>query len=366
MMLKKRVLILNDYSVEIVTVEIKNGLKPNHHLYGILELQNEGHELIVIDPDDNKFWRRLSKLVDKIPFSKMGNLRQQIKAFKRRREYDIVYAPCQNVTQLLGLLSYLKIFNKKIIAIAHHPIIMGRASWLRRYGFYITLKGHYKWGALSSVVAEQINTITRSEMAECFHWGPALDFYDKISKEINDIPLRGKSVDIISIGRTKRDYKVLINAFNNTEIQVEIYCPKEFVENLGADYTNNIKVFELDEHESLKYPELIKLYKNAKIMAIPLGGIHKTLIGLTSITDALALGMPIIMTKNNFVEIDIEKEGIGYWVDPQESEQWRLKVAQILNTQNLEKFSANARKLAENSYNTDIFLRELLEASKNA
>jgi glycosyltransferase involved in cell wall biosynthesis len=365
MMLKKRILILNDYSVEIAAKEIKSGLKPGHHLYGILELEKKGHELIVIDPDDNEFWRGLSKFVNKVPFSKMGNIRQQIRAFKRRREYDIVYAPCQNVTQFLGLLSYLGIFNKKIIAIAHHPVITWRASRLRRYGFYITLKGHYKWGALSSVVAQEINTITRSEMAKCFHWGPALDFYDKISKEINDTPIRDKPVDVISIGRTKRDYEVLINAFNNTEIKVEIYCPKEFVKKLTTRYTNNIKIFELDGQESLKYPELIKLYNNAKIMAIPLGHRYRTLIGLTSITDAIALGMPVIMTKNNFVEIDIEKEGMGYWVDPRQSEQWRLKVAQILNAENLEKFSVNSRKLAENSYNTDIFLQELLEVSKN-
>jgi glycosyltransferase involved in cell wall biosynthesis len=101
-------------------------------------------------------------------------------------------------------------------------------------------------------------------------------------------------------------------------------------------------------------------------MAIPLVNAVNSLIGLTSLTDAMALGMPVVMTKNSFVEVDIEKEEAGYWVDPGNFMQWREKVKELLESENLEKFSRNSRKLAENSYNAEVFFKELLEACKDA
>jgi glycosyltransferase involved in cell wall biosynthesis len=359
----KRILILNNYSVKRVAKEINDGLKPGHHLYGILELEKEGFELLVIDPEQNFFWDKLGNLIDRLPFGKIGNLYQQIRAFKRRREYDIIYAPCRGVTEFLGILSYLGIFNKKIIAISHHPILVGRLSFIRKYGYKLILNGHYKWGALSSKVADEINTIANKNIATCFHWGPEIKYYTDVANKIVS-PLPTKTVDLISVGRTGRDYQTIIDAFNDTTITVEIYCEKQVAQQLTNNHTPNIKITHLNEHESLKYPELIALYLKAKIMVIPLFK-NNSLAGLTSLMDAIALGMPVIMTKNDYLEIDIEKEEMGYWIKAGDSNQLRKIAVDMLTNRNLERFSANSKRLAENNFNTTIYYKELLDTFKN-
>ena len=39
--------------------------------------------------------------------------------------------------------------------------------------------------------------------------------------------------------------------------------------------------------------------------------------------DCLGIGKPVIMTKNPNIDIDIEKEGIGHWVEPGDVEEWK-------------------------------------------
>jgi glycosyltransferase involved in cell wall biosynthesis len=355
---KKRILVLNNYSVARVTSEINRGVKPAHHLYGILELAREGHELIVIDRDKNAFWDKIGSILNKIPLFTFGDLYQQVVAFKRRKEYDIVYAPCQTVTQYLGFLKFFGFYNKKIVAIAHHPFLIGRLSFFRKIGFFITLRGHYKWGALSSVVANEINSITKQKNAECFHWGPDLHFFDSVSANYPVI-LSEKTIDVISIGRTGRDYQVLIDAYSGTDISLEIYCSKRVSQSLSKDYTQNIKIVDFDAEESLNYIDIIKLYQRAKIMAVPMFA-NKSLAGLTSLTDAIALGMPIMITANNYIEIDVEKEGIGCWIEIGNSKEWREKTVKMLNEQNLKSMGLNSRRVAQEKYNTDIFLNELI------
>jgi glycosyltransferase involved in cell wall biosynthesis len=47
-----------------------------------------------------------------------------------------------------------------------------------------------------------------------------------------------------------------------------------------------------------------------------------SLAGLTSLTDALGCGKPVIMTRHPLIDIDLEKEGIGRWVNPGDVTGW--------------------------------------------
>jgi phosphoribosylcarboxyaminoimidazole (NCAIR) mutase len=64
------------------------------------------------------------------------------------------------------------------------------------------------------------------------------------------------------------------------------------------------------------YPEMMAAYLTARVIAIPLEKSDVSLAGLTSLVDAMAIGRPVIMTRNPFIDLDIEAQGIGRWVEP--------------------------------------------------
>ena len=66
---------------------------------------------------------------------------------------------------------------------------------------------------------------------------------------------------------------------------------------------------------------MANLIQNVRVIAIPLEK-QSTLAGLTSLMDCLGFGKPVIMTKNQCIDLDIENLGIGTWVDPYDVDGW--------------------------------------------
>lgn len=73
-------------------------------------------------------------------------------------------------------------------------------------------------------------------------------------------------------------------------------------------------------------------------------------LGLTSIIEAMAMGKPIISSRNPYSPVDIEKEQIGFVVDDEES--W-IKAIEYMNSHPVETriMGQKARLLAECKFN---------------
>jgi glycosyltransferase involved in cell wall biosynthesis len=357
-----RIAVLNNYSLTRVTQEVALNLKPAHHLFGIDVLGRNGYETICIDPDESRVWYKIGSLLGRIPFCNVGDLGIQFEALRQRKSYDLVYAPCQTVTIFLGVLSYFGLFNKKIIAVAHHPFLKGRFGRLRKYSLYFALRGHASYSALGGRVADEINAIARCKLSKVLHWGPELPYYDRIRRVVETRDTQNKT-DILAIGRTGRDYNTLIRAFVGSSCRLDIYTTREFRPEIEP--TPNIVIHYLDDPEQLKYPDIIKLTSHAKILAIPMFS-GKNLSGLTSVTDALALAVPMMITRNEYIEADVERAGAGFWIDLSDAKGWRNKAEALLNdAATLAVMGQNARNLAEKKFNSDVFGIELLEIIRN-
>ena len=78
----------------------------------------------------------------------------------------------------------------------------------------------------------------------------------------------------------------------------------------------------------MTHVELRSLYRRARAVAIPL---ERTsyLAGLTSLMDALAMGLPVIMTRTPYIDIDLEAEGVGIWVDAGDAHGWRAALEKL-------------------------------------
>ncbi|MEI6523512.1 MAG: glycosyltransferase [Bacteroidota bacterium] len=357
-----RILVLNNYSICRVLIEYEKEKKPSHHLYGIVELKKMGYSIIISDPNNRSFLYKFSNILRRIPLFYVGNLQQQFEAILSYKNYDLVYAPCQDTTIFLGVLSYFKLFRKPIIALAHHPMLRGQLANFRKYSLFFSINGHYQFLSLSKIVETQLNYIAKKDISQEMFWGPDLNYYNKVNTEIQK-PI--KIYDIISVGRTGRDYHTLIKAFNNTSIKVCIYCSDELKKLLPPFYTDNITIKWLQSQEALDYIELIGMYLSAKILAIPMHD-EDSLCGLTSLTDSIALGMPTIITRNKYINIDPELNHFGIWVDAYDVNAWKAAADKILNDTNLfEAMSKNAKQIASTTFNINLFSSSLIKIIDN-
>ena len=81
-------------------------------------------------------------------------------------------------------------------------------------------------------------------------------------------------------------------------------------------------------------------------------------VGLTSVVEAMAMAKPIISTRNPYYPIDIEKEGIGFYVDNEDG--W-VKAIEFISTHPKEasEMGKRARILAEEKYNIRLCASQL-------
>jgi glycosyltransferase involved in cell wall biosynthesis len=353
----QKIFVLNNYSFQRVWQEVNEALKPNHHLYGVNYLEKAGYEMVLVPFDErqqhitsrfSRFWRKT-----KLPIP-LGDLFQQFYVLKHAKKNDLVYAPCQTQTQFLSYLRALGLFNCKVVVVAHHPPIRGRYKAIRNWFFRMELRGTDAYPSLSDKIATKINTFL-AHKSKALHWGPDMAFYQPYEKQT-------LGNYFLAAGRTGRDFATFAHACSKSAVPAKIICLKNDATRHLQPFIGqpNIEVIANDAEQDYLYDQLTPIMAAARAICIPLFEAKSHLAGLTSLTDALALGKPILMTRNDFIDIDIEKEGIGFWVDANHVEGWVNAIAQLKDDDLCISMGKKAKALGENTWNIERFSKEIL------
>lgn len=351
-----KLFVLNNYSFDRVWQEINDQLKPNHHLYGTNHLAAD-FDVEIVPFDDNKshwlskvskFWKKT-----KIPIP-IGDLYQQFYTLRHLKKGDRIYAPCQTQTQLLSYLKALGLLRATIVVVAHHPPIRGRFRKIRESFFKLELQGTTAYPSLSQKIATKINQY-KQQKSIGLHWGPDMDFYAPYN-------IHNVGEYFLAAGRTGRDFATFVAACAGVTAPTQIVC-------LQNDYERHLKKYdEVDfiqiianaAEQSYLYDQLTPIMANARAICIPLFEAKSHLAGLTSLTDALGLGKPVLMTRNNFIDIDIEKEKIGFWIEPGSQSSWETAIRRLQSDEQLcKEMGENAKQLGEKYWNIKIFANEI-------
>lgn len=356
-----KVFVLNNYSFERVWREIKDQLKPNHHLYGTNYIA-EKYEVEIVPFDESKSHRltRFSKFwkKSKIPIP-IGDLYQQLYTLKRLQKGDLIYAPCQTQTQLLSYLRAFGFIKNDITVVAHHPPIRGSVRKVREWFFKLELKGTVAYPSLSQRIANKINTY-KLDKSKGLHWGPDMGFYNSfVTDHVGNY--------FLAAGRTGRDFATFAAACSATEAEAKIICLRNDYEKHLKQYDDNpnIDIIANRAEQSYMYDQLTPIMANARAICIPLFEAKSHLAGLTSLTDALGLGKPVLMTRNNFIDIDIERENIGFWIEPGSQSSWEKAIQKLKTDDALcATMGNNAKRLGATQWNAEIFADEILDLMK--
>jgi glycosyltransferase involved in cell wall biosynthesis len=350
-----KVLVLNNYPFEDVWEEVKRGEKPDHHLFGINYFHLRNYEVELVPFKKSPLLQLADKFLRKIPsLVPLGCLDQQWSCIKRFNEADLIYSPCQTQTQLLSYLRALGIIKIPIVCIAHHFLDRGgRLDRFRIPFFQIQIKGVDQFASLSSQVGKQIDHLSNGlHKSEVLTWGTDIDYYPYT-------PELGRGV--VAAGRTGRDFVTFGKAASLAKIESEIICLESFIQEEFKLFKDCVKVTSCPDARHLMYPELMKIYAKARVLAIPLTVSH-SLSGLTSLMDVLGMGKPVIMTRQPFIDLDIEAEGIGIWVDNGDVDGWIRAMQYFENyPQQALEMGNRARKLAETRMNSLFFANQVMD-----
>lgn len=330
----------------------QNGEYPGHHLWGATHLSQHGIEVEIFPHQASEC---LNKIGRKIGFG--DQLGQQLQILFSHADYDVIYSACQTNTSLLSLLRSLHLFHKPLVALIHHPL----KHTLKDVLF---LNGHDRLLCLSETAIQPfVSKPNLSKKMALIEWGADLSFYRLKSPNVE--AKASNSAFFVSAGKTERDHNTLVKAFLAIDCPLKIYCSAA----TAPDVTPLPKHIEVNasnsSHNAVSYQEILATYRNAFAIAIPLTKTNN-LAGLTSLLDAMAVGKPVIMTRNRHIGLDIEKEGIGLWVEPENVSSWQQAIAYLLaHPDKAAEMGDRGRRLCEKRYNLDVFTNTLARTLKS-
>jgi glycosyltransferase involved in cell wall biosynthesis len=329
-----RILFLNDYPMGKALRLCEAGEYPSQHLWGMREIGQHGFK---VDYFPDRTWLGPPQLAR---FAV-----QQVQAALRASRADLIYSASQHNVWLLARMRRLGLLRKPLVSIVHHPL----RGMLQNGAF---VRGHDRLLFLSRLVEGDVKRRFRCkpDATATLGWGPDLSFAENSEAD-------GAPVDVLAAGKTNRDFATFVEALRDTPWSAAIYCARGNLAKVG-ELPANVVVHTDETGHVLGYRELYGRSRRARVLAVPLAAVN-ALAGLTSVVDALALGKPLIMTRNRWLDFDPQAEGMGYSIDVGDVAGWRQALRRILSDPDLERRMGQRARAIGEQMNTQTFATEL-------
>ena len=364
-----RVLILNNYPMDRVLREVELEETPDHLLFGVNRLPDFGFNPIMLPYPAIGPWHNLQRLLRflRLPLE-LGDLQQQVLALRLSSQADIVYAPCGTQTHLLQYLRAVGLFKLPIVTLMHHPFPKGKLDLLRIWQRRLFIRGASRLLTLSRALAEDLKLwgAPVSKLAT-LSWAPDVLFYGQ---------WQPPGMGVIATGRTGRDFRTFAQAAVESRCSATVIGLQSQLDTLTIKSSPNLKVIAARNAEPvpgedqgwLKYQDLCIHMRSHAAIAIPLYD-QSNLVGLTSLMDVFGLGRAVLMTRNRYIDVDIEAEGIGFWIEAGDVDGWLHRLNWVADhPEEVQAMGWRARCMAEKTRSSSAFamnvanlLRALLE-----
>ena len=353
---------------------MKEGEFPSHFLYGACHLPENGVDVVYHQSPK----RDLSRL--------RTALYTAWRVLTCSEHFDALYATHYKGLELIVLMRALGLFRKPIIVWHHQPIIKSKShirEWFGRF-FY---RGFDRLIFFSEKLVADSLQAPKADARKLVvgHWGADLAFYDHVIKVVNNhqpssphnsqlstLNSQLKAPSFIATGKEQRDQPTLIEAFNRSERHLILY--------IGINPNPNIANPNLEAVERCEPKPNIDVVKicgllpyeiacevaKADCVAICCYRTRYT-AGLTTVVEALALGLPIICSRNPQIPVDFDSEGCGISVEYGDVEGWQRAVDYIAtHPDEARRMGERGRHLAERVFNDERCASEVASVIKDA
>lgn len=334
--------------IQYIRQRMQAGEFPSHFLYGATRFCGHGIDVV---------WHQ-ARLG--LPRWRMM-LRNTWRIVTCKEHVDAVFATHYRGIELLVFMRALHLYRKPIVVWHHQPVVRSKAIWREWLGrlFY---RGMDELFFFSQKLIDDSTKTGKvpTEKMHLGHWGADIDFYDRI---LNDTDVQARR-GFVSTGKERRDMPTLIKAFNAEGADIDIYLNAK---NGELDYKRLLRQLECRPNvkvhiiEGLIPYELSKIVSRAACVAICCQETKYT-VGLTTLVEALALGLPVLASRNPQFPIDIDAEGCGITIPYYNIEGWQRAIDYITtHPEEAREMGRRGRKLAERLYNDEQCAAEIAE-----
>lgn len=350
-----KVYLYHTQDIQRIVREWGQGVFPGHFLYGATQLGDYGIEVI---------YHRHKPILKRWLLMIYNTWR----ILSCRTHFDAVYAIHYRGIEPVIFMRALGLFRRPVVIWHHQPMTGGCQSVLRRLAGRLFYKGIDRMFFFSEKLLNDslLSPNARPERMHIGHWGPDLDFFERLRREHP----AGTRSGFISTGKERRDMVTLVTAFNAAGAPLDIYLP---VESQGRSlcYRTVLGSLSINDNIRVHYVsglipfELSCIVNRAACVVISVEETQYT-VGLTTLVEALGLGLPIVCSRNPQYPFDVEKEGCGICVPYYDVEGWRQAVCYITeHPDEAARMGRRAREMAE-IYNDRVCAREVAEVIRAA
>lgn len=337
--------------IQHILGQMSEGRFSPHFLYGAARLPENGVEVV---------WHKSRLGLPRW----LAMLRTAWRVLASRERFDAIYATHYTGLELVIMLRALRLYPHPIVVWHHQPVITPRQAWRERLGrvFY---RGMDRMIFFSEkLVNDSLHSPkARPERIVLGHWGADIGFYDRLLRDAH-----GAASGFISTGKEMRDMPTLVNAFNRTGERLDIYIGGNIG---GVNYSKVFSALRLEPNVRLHDPEgLGYFYLSERVAEAGCVVIccqeSKYTVGLTTLVEALALGKPVICSRNPQFPIDVEESGCGISVPYYDVEGWERAIRYISShPEEAREMGRRGRLLAERMYNDERCAREVAQLLKS-
>ena len=321
-----KALFLNNYDMTGAWHAWKANEYPSNHLWGIPEMRAAGIEIDILPHEKFRaltgYWR-FQKLM-KLNSLDLLSLDQQWRAVFRSN-YDLIYSGVHTHTHLLASLRSKGLFRKPVVSVIYtHEL---PTSDVESY-----IHGHDKLICLSQKIEDKLKADLNvpAHKLTTIRWAVDIGFYGDVGNS-DSRGLNCQRPVVMSAGKSGRDYNTLVESVRGLDCQLEIFCSERSLPTISEIPANVGLRFGKKDETAVPYRQLVEHYRMANVVAIPVARINEGLVGYTSLLEAMVMGKPVVMTRHPYIDIDIEQEGIGIWVNPGDIHQWRSAIEHVIS-----------------------------------
>jgi len=337
-------------------VLIPTGEYPAHHLWGVDHLPPESFDVQIIPPSGPSLFNRFGRALSSLTRYRFGDLDQEWEIWRSRHDIDILYVANADLFWLL-LLRALRLFRPMIVRWVYVP--RRRFAWwtLRELNLPLFNRGTDLLLCLTERAAEAY----RNEMPWLkvlqMDWGVDLEQF---------APGPRNGGFFFACGKTNRDYSPILRAASTIPAPIHLVVHSGFLK--GQGISANVRVGQGSPDgatdRGISYPELLsKYFHQALAVLIPLKPIPNDTAGMTNMLEAMACGLPLIMSRTGAIDLDIEHEGIGLYVEPGDDSGWGEACNWLLEHSDFARSMGDrGRQLVQNHFNTFRLGADLSEA----
>lgn len=332
-----KVYFYHDQNINQMYREWKSGRYPGHFLFGATHLHKYGIDVIM---HQHRQFSSNFKLCLYVAWQ----------ILTCREPFDVVYAANTKGLGLIMALHSMHVFRKPIVAWQKQPVM----------GYDLFSKTQYngldKVIFMSRQIADESvrSGAFESHQVEVVNWGCDLDYYDKLMFFNNEYSNNHNG--FISTGKDRRDMATLVRAFSATGQPLQIYVASQaYGDNYLATLndlrpSSNINVTFLKGNMTA---ELAQKVWQSRYVVICCQESNEP-VGYTTLMEAMALGLPVICSRNSTYPLDVESEGIGVTIPFYDSVGWENAIRTfVANPDQTAMMGKAARRLAESSFNLE-------------